>query len=183
VTELLGGFAGMVRAQAVKKLETETALVALLTFLLICSTWIDAWNELKSVNLDLADLWAPILLATCYYLAAAVVFPREPEQYSRLRTYLAARKLFVFGLLWAAVLLECYASSGFFTDAYQHRAAYFWGFLVPYNFAVNAGFLLLLVVRERRASIALVSAEILLVLVPYWQDHSFAPATMHLFGY
>src|SRR4051812_31326318 len=72
VTELLGGVARMVRAKALKQLEPQTALLALLVFVLICATWIDAWVSLKAITLDFAGLWAPILLATAYFLAAAV---------------------------------------------------------------------------------------------------------------
>ena len=78
VTELLGGFAAMVRARALRRLEPETALLALLTFIAICATWIDAWDSLQAITLDFAGLWAPILLATLYYLAAAVIFPAIP---------------------------------------------------------------------------------------------------------
>ena len=68
VTELLGGFARLVRARALRKLEPQTALLALLIFIVICATWIDAWNSLtKTITLDFAGLWAPILLATFYY--------------------------------------------------------------------------------------------------------------------
>src|SRR4051794_31175114 len=90
VAELLGGFAGMVRAHALKKLEAQTALLALLTFVLICATWVDAFTMSRSITLDFSNLWAPILLATFYYLAAAVIFPRDPGQYAHLRAYFAA---------------------------------------------------------------------------------------------
>jgi len=85
VTELLGGFAGMVRAHALKKMEAQTALVALLTFVLIVATWVDTWNKERSITLNFGDLWAPILVATFYYLAAAVIFPSDPRQFSHLR--------------------------------------------------------------------------------------------------
>ena len=87
VAELLSGFAGMVRAHALKKLEAQTALAALLTFVLIVATWVDTFTMERSITLNFGDLWAPILLATFYYLAAAVIFPRDPGQYSQLQVF------------------------------------------------------------------------------------------------
>jgi hypothetical protein len=182
VAELLSGFAGMVRAHALKKLEARTALLALLIFLMICTTWIDAWSELRSLDLVFADLWAPILLATFYYLAAAVVFPHEREQYAHLSAYFAARKRFVVGLLWATTILECYASLGYFEDAFERHRTFFWAFLVPYNLASTIGFLALLLVRGRRPVMALLGFEILLTLVPYWQSGLFYRLVTRLFG-
>lgn len=169
VAELLSGFAGMVRHRALGKIEAQTALLALFTFISICVTWIDAWNELRSITLDFAGLWAPILLATAYYLAAAVIFPHEPDQYANLGAYYAGRKTFVIGAIWAAVLLEVVASSSWFETIFRSDPGFFWYFLVPYNFAMNACFLALLLVRARRANIVLLAVQTLLLLVPYWQ--------------
>ena len=77
VAELLSGFAGIVRAHALKKLEPQTSLVALLTFILICATWVDAWNMDRSVTLNFGDLWAPILVATCSISAGSNVAPHD----------------------------------------------------------------------------------------------------------
>ena len=93
VAELLSGFAGIVRAHALKKLEAQTALVALLTFVLIVATWVDTWTMDRSITLDFADLLSPILLATFYYLAAAVIFPRDPGQFPHLRLFRRAAKV------------------------------------------------------------------------------------------
>src|SRR5690242_16062287 len=80
LTELLGGFAHMVRARALKKLEPQTALLAFFILVDICSTWVDSWLSLKDVTVDFAGLWAPVLIAICFYLAAATVFPRSEER-------------------------------------------------------------------------------------------------------
>ena len=183
VAELLGGFAGMVRAHALKKLEAQTALVALLTFILICATWVDAWNMDRSITLNFGDLWAPILVATFYYLAAAVIFPRDPGQYPHLRAYFAARRKFVIGLLFAAELVDFYVNRAFFIDRYYHNPAAFWGWNVPYNIAIKGCFLALFLVRGRRATITLLVAQILIFLVPYWQAGVIDTVSMRVFGY
>jgi hypothetical protein len=183
VAELLSGFAGMVRAHALKKLEPQTALIALLTFIIICATWVDAWTMERSITLNFGDLWAPLLLATFYYLAAAVIFPREREQYSHLRAYFAARRKFVVGLLFAAEIVDLAANRGYFEGVYMQQPGYFWGWLIPYNVAIKGCFLALFLVRGRRPTIALLIAQILLFTLPYWQQGAMDRTAMHILGF
>jgi hypothetical protein len=183
VTELLGGFAGMVRAHAVKKLEAQTALLALLTFVIICATWVDAFSMSQAITLDFDDLWSPILLATFYYLAAATVFPRDAGQYAHLHAYFAARRKFVIGMLIAAELVDHVANLSWDIDQHAHQPAHFWGWVVPYNIAIDTCFVALFLVRGRRANIVLLGALILLFLVPYWHQGAIDRISMRLFGY
>jgi hypothetical protein len=183
VAELLGGFAGMVRAHAMKKLEAQTALLAVLLFVLIVATWVDAFSMSRGITLNFGDLWAPILLATFYYLAAAVVFPRDHEQFAHLHMYFAARKRFVVGLIFAAEMVDHVTNWAWNVDNYQHNPAKFWGFIVPYNAAIDGCMLGLLLVRGRRANIALLSTLIILFLVPYWNPGVVDQAVERLFGY
>lgn len=183
VAELLSGFAGIVRAHALKKLEPQTSLVALLTFILICATWVDAWNMDRSVTLNFGDLWAPILVATFYYLAAAVIFPRDPRQFSHLRAYFAARRKFVIGMLFAAEIVDLYVNRAFLIHRYHYNPGAFWGWNVPYNIAIKGVFLALFLVRGRRATIVLLVAQILIFIVPYWQAGAIDRLSEHLFGY
>jgi hypothetical protein len=183
VTELLGGFAGMVRAHCVKKLDAQTALLALLIFVLICATWVDAFNMERSITLDFSDLWSPILLATFYYLSAAVVFPRERQQYPHLRSYFAARRQFVIGMLIAAEMVDHVANFSWYVDQHARDPAHFYGWLIPYNIAIDGCFIALFLLRGRRATIALLMAEILLFLVPYWHEGEIDRISMRMFGY
>lgn len=183
MAELLGGFAGMVRAHALKKLDAQTALTALLVFILICATWVDAFNMGRATTLDFSDLWAPVLIATFYYLAAAVVFPRERPQYSHLRAYFATRRKFVIGMLCAAELVDHFTNGAWYSDQMAHHADHFWGWLLPYNIAIDGCFVALFLVRGRRATIVLLVAEILLFLVPYWHQGAVDRMSMHLLGY
>ena len=127
VAELLSGFAGMVRAHALKKLEAQTALTALLTLTAIVATWVDAFSMERSLTLDFRDLWAPIVLAIIYYLAAAVISPRDVRQHAHLRAYFAARRKFVIGLLFAAELVDLYVNRAYYMDTYIHDPAAFSG--------------------------------------------------------
>lgn len=183
VTELLGGFAGMVRARAIGKLEPQTALLALLTFVIICATWIDAWATMKTVTLNFAGLWAPILIGTALYLAAAVVFPTDPAKYEVLATYYSERKRFVLSLLIIAELLVGVANRSAYVEHFTHRPAVLWLWWVPYKLAILGSYAGVWLARSRRANIAFLATSLLLFMIPYWQRGNITEAISRLYGY
>jgi hypothetical protein len=183
VTELLGGFAGMVRAHAIRKLEPQTALLALLTFVIICATWIDAWSTMKTVTLDFAGLWAPILIGTAFYLAAAVIFPTDPAKYEQLATYYSERKRFVLSLLIIAELLVTFTDRFSYVEHFTHRPAVFWLWWAPYKLAILGSYAGVWVARSRRANIAFLSTSLLLFMIPYWQHGVITQAISRHYGY
>jgi hypothetical protein len=178
VTEVLKGFAGFVRDRGLRNFDPQTALLAVLIFVLICATWIDAWDSLKGVTLDFSGLWAPILISTTYYLAGAIVFPREESDYARLADYYAERKVFVVLLLLIAEFLVNYSYRQVFIDTYQSNPTVFWLYELPYNIAIKAGFVALLFVRGKTINIVVLTAMLALFLVPYWV-HGGAAAWIH----
>jgi cytochrome bd-type quinol oxidase subunit 2 len=183
LTELLGGFAQMARARNLKKLEPQTALLALFILVDICSTWIDSWLSLKNVTVDFAGLWAPVLLAICLYLAAATVFPHDDADHERLADYYRERKRFVIGLLFAVEMLIHVTYVPIFEDRIAHQPELFWLWTVPYNLAIEATMIALMVVRSRRANIVLLVLLLLLIMVPYWDQGSIQNALAHRYGY
>lgn len=168
VAELLGGFARMVRARAIRKIDAQTALVGVLTFLLICATWVDAFDRFKDVSLDFGGLWAPILTGTTYFLAATVIFPTDDEQYGRMSDYFMERKQFVVAMLLAAETFVNVTFLDAYLDSFHRQPTVFWLFLVPYNFAINGAFIALLLVKSRRANIVLLAMLIALFVLVYW---------------
>ena len=183
MTELLGGFARLVRARALRKLEPQTALLGLLTFIVICATWIDAWNTMTKITLDFEGLWAPILLATFYFLAAAVAFPSDHAEFDQLATYYAERKRFVVGMLLAAEVLVSFTFRGVIIDELHARPAIFWLWFLPYNLLIKGSYVALLFVRGRRANIATLVALILLFMVPYWVHGAMEQLISRHWGY
>jgi hypothetical protein len=183
VTELLGGFARMVRTKALRQLEAQTAMLALLTFIVICATWIDAWNTLTTITLDFEALWAPVLLATFYFLAAAVVFPSNSADFDQLAAYYSDRKRFVVAMLLAAELLVTFTFRGIIVDMIRTTPAIFWLWFLPYNLAIKGSYIALLFIRERRANIVLLAALILLFMIPYWENNAIAAAIARHYSY
>ena len=183
MTELLGGFAAIVRARKVHKVEPQIALLALLTFVIICATWIDAWASERNVTLDFAGLWAPILIGTTYYLAASVVFPRDVATFDGLAAYYAERKGFVVLMLVIAELLVSVTYRSVYADLLAHRPAVIWLFQVPYKVAILAAYAGIWRARSRRANIAWLVVGLLLFLVPYWQYAGIREAISRAYGY
>ena len=181
LTELLGGFARMVRARALRKLEPQTALAGLMILLYLCATWLDAWDSLRTVTLDFAGLAAPVLLAICYYLAAAVVFPHQEADHERLADYYEERRPFIMTTMLAASLLE--NITYFHAISLDLDPPLFWLWLLPYNLAIIGSMLALIFIRSRRANVVLLSALILLITIPYWSNGVIGPAIVHLAGY
>lgn len=183
LTELLGGFAHMVRARALKKLEPQTALLALFILVDICSTWVDTWISLKHVSVDMASLWAPVLITICLYLAASVVFPHDDADHERLADYYRERKRFVVGLLLAVEMLIHVTYWPIFELRIAQQPELFWLWTVPYNLAIEASMVALMFVRSRRANVALLVLLLLLIVVPYWGQGSIQNAIAHQYGY
>jgi hypothetical protein len=168
VAELLNGLGALVRTGELGRLRAQTGLLALFLLLVISATWIDAWDSLRSVSLDFEDLWAPILIAILYYLAAVVTFPKNPAEWPSLDDYYVKRKSFVAGLMLANEFVVNYTFRNIWIDDYLHNRPDFWGWLLPYNVAIKLAFIALIFVKGRRANIAVLVALILLFLVPYW---------------
>jgi len=183
LTELLGGFAHMVRAKALSKLEPQTALLALFVLVGICSIWIDAWVSLQSITIDFAGLAAPVGLAICFYLAAAVVFPRDEADHERLADYYRERKGFVVGALIASAALSDVTFRDLFQAQLAREPAVLWLWTVPYNVALFGCMIALLFVASRRANVVLLGALVLLTMVPYWSAGAIHRAIAQRFGY
>lgn len=183
VTELLSGLARMVRAKTLRKLEPQTALVAILTFVMLMSSWVDGWITLRSVTIDFAGLWAPVLMATLYYLAAAVIFPHHEADHERLADYYSERRPFVIGMLLACGFLTHFIYRHFFATLVHHQPAVFWLWVIPYNAAIDGSTIALLFVSSRRWNIVLLTTLILLMVIPYWEQGLIRDAIAHAYGY
>jgi len=136
--------------------------------LVICATWIDAWDSLRSATLDFAGMWAPILIAVLYYLAASVTFPKGPAEWPSLDEYFVKRKRFVLLLMLTAEFVVNYSYRNVLLDTLRNNSHTFWEWMVPYNVAIKLGFVALILVKGRRANIAGLIGMVLLFFLPYW---------------
>ena len=170
ITEVLGGFGRFVRSHATHKLGAQTALLAIFTFVSITASWIDSFQTLRSIQLDVESLWAPILTATCYYLAATVVFPTSATDLDHLDDYFAERKRFAIGFLFACEMLVTYTFKDIiYEGAVQHPETFLYFFL-PFHIILKGSYIALFFSKSKRANIFWLSILILLLMFVYW-DH------------
>ncbi|HEX6893642.1 MAG TPA: hypothetical protein VF146_00115 [Bryobacteraceae bacterium] len=54
---------------------------------------------------------------------------------------------------------------------------------MPYNLAIEATMVAILILRSRRANIVLLVLLLLLIMVPYWDQGSMQNAIAHRYGY
>jgi hypothetical protein len=80
------------------------------------------------------------------------------------------RKRFALSMLWAAFLLETFTIRDALEERFRTDPATFWDWLAPFFILVNGCYLALLLVRSRRANIALLVVQIILAFVPYWHQ-------------
>lgn len=181
--EVLSSIATFARARPLRQMEAQTGLLALLTFVLICATWIDAWRVRDTFTIDIAGMILPIGIAGAYYLAASTAFPREAPDFADLAGYYARRKRFAVAMLLVAEI--CLTSTylpQFARDAAE-RPAVFWLYHLPYNIAIKGSFVALFLVSGRRANIALLVALILLITIPYWSGGWIGGHIARAYGY
>lgn len=181
--EVLSSIATFARARPLRQMEAQTGLLALLTFVLICATWIDAWRVRDTFTIDIAGMMLPIGISGAYYLAASTAFPREAADLADLASYYARRKRFAVAMLLVAeICLTATYIPQFARDAVQ-RPAVFWLYHIPYNAAIKASFIALLFVQDRRANIALLALLILLITIPYWSGGWIGRSLALAYGY
>lgn len=182
ITEVLSGFGRYVRSHSTHKLGAQTGLLALFTFVSITATWIDAFRTLQEVQLDVASLWAPILMSTFYYLAASIVFPSSPSDFDHLDAYFKERKRFVVLLLFACELLATYNFLPIIVQGFRESRAASFLFYVPLEIVLKGSYVALLMVKSKQANIALLSLLIFLLLFIYWDDGAIAHAIQQKYG-
>ena len=183
VAELLTGFARLIRAGTVRRIDTPAALMALFIFTSICATWIDAFILLDYATLDFSGLAAPVMTATCYFLAATVMFPSGDDDLGDLGRYFAERKTVIVGLLFAAELMVTFTLLPSFADRIEANPAVLWVYLLPYNVLIKGTFVALLIAKGRKAIIALECALLFLFFIPYWNSGLVSRTLVREFGY
>jgi hypothetical protein len=170
VAELLGGFANLLRERQAPRPGIITPLVGLLAFTEMLANFVDAWNRLQQVEINLVPLLVPTLIGVAYYLVAVILLPRDLSEWPSLDAYFDRRKRWIVGLLLGINLLIIVTT----TPAAVLRAV----FALPWTPAI-AGFVLcnlwllgaytvLLLARRRVLEIAAAALALLFYPTFYW---------------
>jgi len=183
VAEILSSFSAYGSARPMRTIEPQSALLACLTFLVICATWIDAWTTRGDFSLSFARMWAPIGAATTYFLAASAVLPKERSDYDDMKSYFVRRKNFV---VWMLILAELFIKVTYlphFSRQIESAPAVFWLLSVPLNVAIFAAWFTLLLARKRSVIVGATLAQIIIFTVPYWSVGWINTAIKRAYGY
>ena len=95
LAELFGGFARALRARHRVRIGWLSPLLALLMIVDLISFWIGAWNDRASITVTFPTLLFGAAIAGLYYMAAALVFPENLDEWRDLDTYYATQKVWV----------------------------------------------------------------------------------------
>jgi len=182
IAEVLSGFGRYVRSHSTHKIGAQTALLALLTFVSITATWIDAFTTLRNVVLDVDSLWIPILTSTLYYLAATVVFPSNAADLNHLDEYFAERKRFAVGMLFACELLATYMFLPFMIKGFHDHPESQWLFYLPSHVALKGSYIGILLSRTKRWNVTWMAAVIVILVFLYWDNGTIAHAIEQRYG-
>lgn len=109
IVEVLGGLARAIEARlrpgATLRIGWLTPLLGIFVLLDLLSFWQAAWATRDVIGVSGHSLMAVTVFASAYYLAAHLVFPREPAEHDELDShYFRVRRI----VLWAMLaLLAC----------------------------------------------------------------------------
>ena len=77
VVEVVSGFARLAHERGTVKVGLLTPMLAVLLLLDLASFWVGAYGRFQTYDLTYATLVISLLIASLYYVAASVVFPRD----------------------------------------------------------------------------------------------------------
>lgn len=95
LAQLFGGFARALRSRHRLRIGWLSPLLGLLLVVDLVTFWTQAWDLRDSVPVTLPTLLFGAFVAGLYYIAAALVFPDDLEEWSDLDLYYSKQKLWV----------------------------------------------------------------------------------------
>ena len=154
MAELLAGFGNALEAKLHRQpgesgpaLGWLTPLMAIFVMLDLLSFWVFAWRVRDEISVSASALFGVTAFASAYYLAARLVFPRNPDHLPDLDEHFLRIRRPVFGILAALVALQ------WLFLAFEARTP---GLIAPFPIAMTVLLVILMVgaalVRSRRAA-------------------------------
>lgn len=102
MAEVMSGLSRTLKAHKRVRIGWLTPLLGLLLIVDLLSFWMGAWTNREAIPVTFTSLLYGAGVACIYYLAASLVFPERPEDWSDLDDYfLAHKRLVIAGVLIA----------------------------------------------------------------------------------
>ena len=105
VAELFSGFARIIQDRTPPRVGIILPMLGLIAVIEFIATFIDAWTSLTGVSISFVDLFLPTLIALSYFALAAILVPRQFDEWPDLSAYFDHRRAWIIGLLLTANLL------------------------------------------------------------------------------
>ena len=105
VAEIASGIARTVHERGELRVGWLTPMLAVFVSLDVAGFWVVAWQDWRGIAFDFGILVIGLVMAMTYYVAAAVVFPREFQGWASLDEHFWARRRLVFGGILATNLM------------------------------------------------------------------------------
>ena len=118
LAEGLGGLARALKASHKVRIGWPTALLGIFVSCDVVTFWVYGWGMRNLVPFNWPTLFAGFLVTATYYVAASLIFPDDPEEWSDLDGHFWKQRRRVLGgvLLCNAALLGVVASFGMMPD-------------------------------------------------------------------
>ena len=95
MAEVMGGLARTLKAHKKVRIGSLTPLLGLLLIVDLLSFWMGAWDSRDVIPVTFTALFYGAGVACIYYLAASLVFPERPDEWSDLDDYYFEHKRMV----------------------------------------------------------------------------------------
>jgi len=157
---LAAGLADVLKARKAVRVGVLTPLLALFMLMDISTFWAIGWVGLQDIRINYGTIYFGLAVTLPYFLAASLVFPKEPSDWPSLDDYYDGHKrLPLAGAIFCNTIGLLYrigwGDFDGFTPLQAVRLSLFFG-----------GLIALMLVRNRRANIALLIMQCLLNLSP-----------------
>lgn len=167
IVEVLGGLARSIEARlrpgATLRIGLLTPLLGVFVLLDLLSFWQAAWFSRDAIAVSGHSLMAVTVFASAYYLAAHLVFPREPAKHEELDSHYFRVRRIVLGAMLA--LLACQIA--FYASMPQLAAALKSPLALALTAILAALMIAAMIVRSRRASTIVIGLLVARYLIVY----------------
>jgi hypothetical protein len=102
VAELFGGLARIIQERTRPRIGIMAPLLGVILLIELVATFIDAWRNLRSVSIELTELAIPTTVALTYFALAAILVPRDFQEWPNLDGYFDHRRRWIIGLFLTA---------------------------------------------------------------------------------
>lgn len=168
IAVVIGGLSDVLRERTRIKIGWLTPMLAVFVLIDLSSVWVNAWVDLADIKVAYSPFVAAIVVASIYFFAASMVFPKVPTDWASLDEYYMGHYRWVLGGVIAASLGLMLIDAA----AEQTWAALPLRFInSPVTALWWATLLTLFIVRERRVQLAglgLLQLGWVYVLFTYW---------------